>query len=45
MHHKYHPRLPNVPQTQTISKFLGQKKIGQGGSLGKGVWEPTPHLL
>ena len=25
--------------------FLGQKKIGQGGSLGKGVWEPTPHLL
>ena len=25
--------------------FLGQKKSGGGGSLGKGVWEPTPHLL
>ena len=38
MHHKYHPRLPNVPQTQTISKFLGPKKNGQGvlreGGLG-----------
>ena len=28
-----------------MKKFLGQKKIGQGGSLGKGIWEPTPHLL
>ena len=25
--------------------FFDQKKIRQGGSLGKGVWEPTPHLL
>ena len=26
--------------------FFGQKKNwAGGGSLGKGVWEPTPHLL
>ena len=36
MHHKYHLRLPNVPQTQTISKFLGPKKNWAGGVLGEG---------
>ena len=34
-----------VPQDEKFSKFFGPKKIGHGGSLGKGVWEPTPHLL
>ena len=35
----------NGPHDEKISKFFWPKKIGQGGSLGKGVWEPTPHLL
>ena len=30
---------------EQYSKLFWQKKIEQGGSLGKGVWEPTPHLL
>ena len=34
--HQIYPRMKN---------YFGQKKIKQGGSLGKGVWEPTPHLL
>ena len=33
------------PRMKNFLSFFGQKKIGQGGSLGKGVWEPTPHLL
>ena len=37
--HKIYPRM------KKFLSFFGQKKIGQGGSLGKGVWEPTPHLL
>ena len=37
--HKIYPRM------KKFLSFLGPKKIGQGGSLGKGVWEHTPHLL
>ena len=37
--HQISPRMKN------ILSYFGQKKIEQGGSLGKGVWEPTPHLL
>ena len=33
------------PGLNNILSYFGQKKIEQGGSLGKGVWEPTPHLL
>ena len=33
------------PTMKKFQSFWGQKKIGQGGSLGKGVWEPTLHLL
>ena len=33
------------PRMKNVLSFFGPKKIGQGGSLGKGVWEPTPHLL
>ena len=50
---KYHPKcitntIRNYQMYPTIKiflSFLAKKKIGQGGSLGKGVWEPTPHLL
>ena len=29
-----------------IKNFFGPKKNrAGGGSLGKGIWEPTPHLL
>ena len=37
--HQIYPRMKN------FSKFLLPKKNWPGGSLGKGVWEPTPHLL
>ena len=37
--HQIYPRMKN------FLSFCCQKKIGQGGSLGKGVWEPTPQLL
>ena len=35
------------PGLNNILSYFGQKKNEQGGegSLGKGVWEPTPHLL
>ena len=32
--HQISPRMKN------ILSYFGQKKIEQGGSLGKGVWEP-----
>ena len=35
----------NVTQDEKFSKFFWPKKNWPGGSLGKGVWEPTPHLL
>ena len=33
------------PRMKNFLSILSLKKIGQGGSLGKGDWEPTPHLL
>ena len=33
------------PRIKIFLSFLNQRKIGQGESLGKGVWDPTPHLL
>ena len=37
--HQIYPRMKN------FLSFLLPKKIEQGRSLGKGVWEHTPHLL
>ena len=37
--HQIYPRMKN------FLSFFCQKKIGQGGSLGKLVSEPTHHLL
>ena len=33
------------PRMKNVLSFFGQKKLGRGGPIGKGVWEPTPHLL